>query len=330
MAPKPPLDFFFNAFSNHIAALKQLKSTLPDDIPIGMKEDYVSIIFGRFRLPTRAEDYWGVFNYKTTNCLPNILRGELGMDMVVQYLWHTVTIKPDGFPWSTAMPKVLHLVRELKALNIMFMYLFTSSVKGMPVETTPSTHKSTKKRSKNEGLNSNDDSDYAPPKRQQPEDETDVPSVVFNSDGEEVVEESDLCSEQLAKVQDTCKNKWKTKVGHVVPLILVRNLMVVQHSEKFKQLLQSLKELVEAQQIKACSTTWSQSPLCLQGSQCVGSSCASTVHRKNAKFNDEKTIPTGINNLATHLTKCMAYQKRKAKAEQDTDVDNYGKPDNHT
>ncbi|KAF8999966.1 hypothetical protein BDQ17DRAFT_1427449 [Cyathus striatus] len=89
------------------------------------------------------------------------------MEMVIAYFRHTVLMKPEGFPWNAAMPKILHLVKEIKALT------FTSIV---PVPVSGDT--------------------------------------VFNSDGEEVIEESDLCKE----INQKC-NKQKSQQPGNIPVL---------------------------------------------------------------------------------------------------------------
>lgn len=168
--------------------------------------------------------------------MPNILRGKYGMDMVVEYLKACAEL--DIFQWEAAMPKLVRLVGELKALRYVsalplsayhwLMLKFPLSgektvsstlkapvakVKASTTRTKVPIVETSKKQPKKSNSstielvrgdteNSEEDLDYYPKRRRADSDldSDDLPDTVVDNHGKEVTTES----EQVQKIVSCC------------------------------------------------------------------------------------------------------------------------------
>ncbi|KAJ2920749.1 hypothetical protein H1R20_g16345, partial [Candolleomyces eurysporus] len=321
----PPPDFFQH-FSKHVANLAKLLSSLPSSLREGKKEGLIAATFNKITVPESNDEYWQVFNRRLdilfseeqrdekTGRLPNITRGPLGMGLVVEYLQKTVRLNPEGFPWSAAMPKVLRLVQELKELA-------GSSAPVAAVAPIVSGGKKHKRKSKaTEDDDSEADKDYAPPKKAVVDDDDELPVSIFW-----VAKRHAKCHQSPSKKAKARKKAKKASSTADEPITLdsaeesdgntaikrVQDAAVkpkgarrgpanrsMQHFSDPLPIIDPLSKQMRWQ------FTCKHCPFIRTFPQTVGG--------PDAKFDNEKEIPNGFNNLATHLTKCKSFQKMKA------------------
>ncbi|KAJ2922967.1 hypothetical protein H1R20_g14147, partial [Candolleomyces eurysporus] len=193
----------FAVFSKHVTTLHQLSKKLPTAVPIAPKDSRISTVFANIPVPDDPLEHWEVFNRrmdalfsedsrdKVTGRLPNIQRGKHGLDLVLNYLDSSITA--NSLQWEAAMPRVMRLVDELKALG--------------------ATLPAKRKRAANPHLSDEDD-EYTPPQRPH-EDKDDLPDVIFDTDGNEVVEESDVLKNLKTK---RAKKKSRTNTAAQQPV----------------------------------------------------------------------------------------------------------------
>ncbi|KAJ2920184.1 hypothetical protein MD484_g20, partial [Candolleomyces efflorescens] len=178
----------FSVFSKNVTTLHQLTKRLPTSVPLAPKDSRITTVFTNIPVPKDPLEHWEVFNRrmdalfsedsrdKATGRLPNVQRGKHGLDLVLSYLDACITA--NSLQWEAAMPRIMRLIDELKALG--------------------ATLPSKRKRAADSQL-SDDDGEYAPPRRARDDDVDDLPDAIFDPDGHEVVEETGAMKELKTK-----------------------------------------------------------------------------------------------------------------------------------
>jgi hypothetical protein len=111
------------AVEGQIQCLSSLVSLLPSSVPLATKNDEIFRIFTKIPIPDDPEDQWPVFNRRmdilfgedvrnTNGRLANVVRGPLGMDLVMDYLSKAVTAR--YLLWEPVQLKLERLINELQ------------------------------------------------------------------------------------------------------------------------------------------------------------------------------------------------------------------------
>jgi hypothetical protein len=111
------------AVEGQIQRLSSLITLLPSSVPLATKNDEVFRVFTKIPIPDDPKDQWPIFNCQmdilfgkdvrnTDGRLANVVRGPLGMDLVMDYLSKAVTAK--YLLWEPVQPKLKHLINELQ------------------------------------------------------------------------------------------------------------------------------------------------------------------------------------------------------------------------
>ncbi|KAJ3501122.1 hypothetical protein NMY22_g19033 [Coprinellus aureogranulatus] len=208
MAPKP------NPYSEFQSVLEQLKKLkLPLSVPVATKDSRISEVFASVPVPTNPLLQWQACNHRfdslygedlrdpETGRLPNILRGKHGLSLVLKYMDECVAA--NAIPWDIALPKAQRLLDEVKAV-IDAAPPAGKKTTGKQKNKTGGAAGTSKKRKRNDNgdgaSDSSEDEDYQAPRRAPHDsDESDFPDDLMDTDGEEVVLETEKAKELKAK-----------------------------------------------------------------------------------------------------------------------------------
>ncbi|KAI9449909.1 hypothetical protein F5148DRAFT_1152987 [Russula earlei] len=199
--------------------LKALVSSLPSSVPSATEDGRIATVFNNIPESEDPDDQWPVFNrrmdalfgedLRENGGLLNVKRGPFGMDMVVQYAANAV--RAGNLLWEPTKIKLDRLLTEVRYLSE------HTNPKTKLTLTIPALKRRT---SAVEEEDEDTDLDYAPPKRPRPEPKS--PTDVFNSQGEEETEHTNL-GERLQvkhppgvvahKAKTTAKGKGATKTN---------------------------------------------------------------------------------------------------------------------
>ena len=116
----------YSTFNENISTLTALIATIPESVPLATKDDRIHQIFTSIPPPDNDAEVWEVFNRRfdnlfgedtrdDANSLPNIKRGEYGMDLVLKYI---NSVKDSStMLYEPASVKFGRIITELKRLK---------------------------------------------------------------------------------------------------------------------------------------------------------------------------------------------------------------------
>ncbi|RXW11685.1 hypothetical protein EST38_g14171 [Candolleomyces aberdarensis] len=235
------------------------------------------------------------------------------------------------------MPRVLRLVNEFKAL--------TQGSIAAPAPVAPSSSTNTRKRSRKgkarDQQSDDDDSDYTPPKKAAV-DKDDLPDTIFGSDGEEIVEESDLQKDIVKKRLEKksaasrgdpqaikskkAKKKRKVSPGTVDEPIVFDSAEESDGDTALKRVQEVAAKPQAARRGPANkSMQHFKTPVAVKDSKMNAIDIetiisirrfARTLKGEDANFQNEPRIPHGFNNLSAHVKKCTGLKEKLAREEE--------------
>ncbi|KAI9450260.1 hypothetical protein F5148DRAFT_1290930 [Russula earlei] len=302
--------------------LKALVSSLPSSVPSATEDGCIATVFNNIPESEDPDDQWPVFNHRMdalfgedlreNGRLLNVKRGPFGMDMVVQYAANAV--RAGNLLWEPTKIKLDRLLTEVRYLSK------HTNPKTKLTLTIPALKRRT---SAVEEEDEDTDLDYAPPKRPHPEPKS--PTDVFNSQGEEETEHTNL-GERLqvkhppgvvthkakttAKGKDATKTNMKKAVGKDSAMTdesdggsALQALEVQEQSQGARRgpANGSLRHFHDPVPVltKDRSLRWEfKCKYC----PCL-CSVVWTVSDKDMTFDDEPKLPK-LNNLASHASEC--------------------------
>lgn len=220
---------FQEIYGRHVDSLAKLVKQLPDSVPLATSEDQIPAVFSSLDVPDDPNEAWEIFDRRFNSLfgeeirnasgrLVNFRRGPLGIEAVLDYLEVCRRLPIDKFEWEAAMPKILRLCNEAKALikYVNFICLCAVSLrsnhiisyrdkspavpatkpKSRTVKATPAGKSNSKGKGKAKQSNAtavpeSTDDDWAPPKRPRDEETDSDASQLFDEDGEDLLTDTE-------------------------------------------------------------------------------------------------------------------------------------------
>ncbi|KAJ2920968.1 hypothetical protein H1R20_g16124, partial [Candolleomyces eurysporus] len=217
------------------------------------------------------------------------------MDLVLDYLNHAVSV--GHLQWQAGMPKIMQLFDKVKEL-------IDSAPK--PGSGSPAKGKKQKKtlssvaKPKSGDESDTDDKDYVPPCKRPAGEVNSEPERIFDSDGNEMTEKTDLCEELDKKRAE--RHSMSTKNS----IIAAAKPSKARTSASKVTIELASEDKLDAKPVKD-KEDWKHWEFICRYCKCIRTFPRTLSKTKDhvPEFDNEPQIPK-LNNLATHIGKCKA------------------------